>query len=161
MIYFDKVTKTYRDGTPALEDITISIAELFGCARTGEEGAVYCAKCRSYDVDHVSEVERNKVMLELCEHYLEIDWWTCAACWSGDHEHGRPWMGAPGDYSHGAVQCRCCKKFHQGVSPSKLEGEADFLATLRSKATNSGFGSFSDAEVSRLYKNYKKLTGED
>ena len=39
MIYFDKVTKTYRDGTPALEDITISIAPKEFVSIVGHSGA--------------------------------------------------------------------------------------------------------------------------
>lgn len=39
MIYFDKVTKTYRDGTPALEDITISIAPKEFVSVVGHSGA--------------------------------------------------------------------------------------------------------------------------
>ena len=39
MIYFDKVTKTYRDGTPALEDITISIDPKEFVSIVGHSGA--------------------------------------------------------------------------------------------------------------------------
>jgi cell division transport system ATP-binding protein len=39
MIYFDKVTKTYRDGTPALEDVTISIAPKEFVSIVGHSGA--------------------------------------------------------------------------------------------------------------------------
>lgn len=39
MIYFDKVTKMYRDGTPALEDITISIAPKEFVSIVGHSGA--------------------------------------------------------------------------------------------------------------------------
>lgn len=39
MIYFDKVTKTYRDGTPALEDITINIAPKEFVSIVGHSGA--------------------------------------------------------------------------------------------------------------------------
>lgn len=39
MIYFDKVTKTYRDGTPALEDITVSIAPKEFVSIVGHSGA--------------------------------------------------------------------------------------------------------------------------
>lgn len=39
MIYFDKVTKTYRDGTPALEDVTINIAPKEFVSIVGHSGA--------------------------------------------------------------------------------------------------------------------------
>ena len=39
MIYFDKVTKLYRDGTPALEDITLSIAPKEFVSIVGHSGA--------------------------------------------------------------------------------------------------------------------------
>lgn len=48
----------------------IPIAEIFGCARTGEDGAVYCAKCKSYDVRGVSGAEQNEEMLRACAHEL-------------------------------------------------------------------------------------------
>jgi cell division transport system ATP-binding protein len=39
MIYFDKVTKMYRDGTPALEDVTINIAPKEFVSIVGHSGA--------------------------------------------------------------------------------------------------------------------------
>ncbi len=39
MIYFDKVTKMYRDGTPGLEDVTISIAPKEFVSIVGHSGA--------------------------------------------------------------------------------------------------------------------------
>ncbi len=39
MIYFDKVTKTYRDGTPALDDVTISIQPKEFVSIVGHSGA--------------------------------------------------------------------------------------------------------------------------
>lgn len=39
MIYFDKVTKLFRDGTPALEDITLSIAPKEFVSVVGHSGA--------------------------------------------------------------------------------------------------------------------------
>jgi cell division transport system ATP-binding protein len=39
MIYFDKVTKHYRDGTPALEDVTLSIAPKEFVSIVGHSGA--------------------------------------------------------------------------------------------------------------------------
>ena len=39
MIYFDKVTKIHRDGTPALEDVTISIAPKEFVSVVGHSGA--------------------------------------------------------------------------------------------------------------------------
>ncbi len=39
MIYFDKVTKQYRDGTPALEDVTLSIAPKEFVSIVGHSGA--------------------------------------------------------------------------------------------------------------------------
>lgn len=39
MIYFDKVTKLYRDGTPALEDVTISIQPKEFVSIVGHSGA--------------------------------------------------------------------------------------------------------------------------
>lgn len=39
MIYFDKVTKLYRDGTPALEDVTLSIAPKEFVSVVGHSGA--------------------------------------------------------------------------------------------------------------------------
>lgn len=39
MIYFDKVTKTYRDGTPALDDVTLSIAPKEFVSIVGHSGA--------------------------------------------------------------------------------------------------------------------------
>jgi cell division transport system ATP-binding protein len=39
MIYFDKVTKLYRDGTPALEDVTLSIAPKEFVSIVGHSGA--------------------------------------------------------------------------------------------------------------------------
>lgn len=39
MIYFDKVTKLYRDGTPALEDVTLSISPKEFISIVGHSGA--------------------------------------------------------------------------------------------------------------------------
>lgn len=39
MIYFDKVTKHYKDGTPALEDVTLSIAPKEFVSIVGHSGA--------------------------------------------------------------------------------------------------------------------------
>ncbi len=39
MIYFDKVTKQYRDGTPALEDVTLSISPKEFVSIVGHSGA--------------------------------------------------------------------------------------------------------------------------
>lgn len=39
MIYFDRVTKTYRDGTPGLEDVTISIQPKEFVSIVGHSGA--------------------------------------------------------------------------------------------------------------------------
>lgn len=39
MIYFDKVTKHYRDGTPALEDVTLSISPKEFVSIVGHSGA--------------------------------------------------------------------------------------------------------------------------
>jgi cell division transport system ATP-binding protein len=39
MIYFDKVTKHYRDGTPALEDVTLSISPKEFISIVGHSGA--------------------------------------------------------------------------------------------------------------------------
>jgi cell division transport system ATP-binding protein len=39
MIYFDRVTKTYRDGTPALDDVTISIQPKEFVSIVGHSGA--------------------------------------------------------------------------------------------------------------------------
>jgi cell division transport system ATP-binding protein len=39
MIYFDKVTKEYKDGTPALYDVTISIAPKEFVSVVGHSGA--------------------------------------------------------------------------------------------------------------------------
>ncbi len=39
MIYFDKVTKHYRDGTPALDDVTLSIAPKEFVSIVGHSGA--------------------------------------------------------------------------------------------------------------------------
>lgn len=39
MIYFDKVTKEYRDGTPALEDVTLSISPKEFVSIVGHSGA--------------------------------------------------------------------------------------------------------------------------
>jgi cell division transport system ATP-binding protein len=39
MIYFDKVTKTYKDGTPALEDVTVSIGPKEFVTIVGHSGA--------------------------------------------------------------------------------------------------------------------------
>ena len=39
MIYFDKVTKTYRDGTPALEEVTLSISPKEFVSIVGHSGA--------------------------------------------------------------------------------------------------------------------------
>src|SRR3989344_4179749 len=39
MIYFDKVTKRYRDGTPALEDVTLSISSKEFVSVVGHSGA--------------------------------------------------------------------------------------------------------------------------
>ncbi len=39
MIYFDKVTKLYRDGTPALEDVTLSISPKEFVSIVGHSGA--------------------------------------------------------------------------------------------------------------------------
>jgi hypothetical protein len=44
----------------------VSIADVFGCARTGEPGAMYCMKCGSYDVELLSTAEQNKTMLDAC-----------------------------------------------------------------------------------------------
>lgn len=39
MIYFDKVTKQYRDGTPALEDVTLSVGPKEFVSIVGQSGA--------------------------------------------------------------------------------------------------------------------------
>ncbi len=39
MIYFDKVTKLYRDGTPALEDVTLSVSPKEFISIVGHSGA--------------------------------------------------------------------------------------------------------------------------
>jgi cell division transport system ATP-binding protein len=39
MIYFDKVTKKYRDGTPALEDVTLSVSPKEFISIVGHSGA--------------------------------------------------------------------------------------------------------------------------
>src|SRR4051812_22513771 len=39
MIYFDRVTKTYRDGTPALDDVTINIQPKEFVSIVGHSGA--------------------------------------------------------------------------------------------------------------------------
>lgn len=70
----EMVGKGFEPGKLAvLTPAPIPIADIFGCARTGEEGVVFCRKCNSYDIGHVSGADRNKLMLERCERDLKPD----------------------------------------------------------------------------------------
>lgn len=51
-------------------DVRLPIADIFGCARTGEPGAEYCMRCKSYDVRGIAEDERNKEMVARVSAFL-------------------------------------------------------------------------------------------
>lgn len=53
----------------------VPIADIFGCARTGEEGAVYCASCKSYNVQLLSTAEQNKMMVDACLADINAEEW--------------------------------------------------------------------------------------